>query len=169
MSRAAWCLLALGLLQMVGDGLERAGLPAIGQPLKALGAASTASPAPKVFSAVAGLETFSTRFFIEWRDVDGAEQSLELTPELSARIAGPYNRRNVYGAVLAYGPVLASQPRTAAMFRAVLGHALCGDAPLLVELGVDRSRIAGPVRVRCVPAPGTDTGNLPLVLVADCP
>jgi hypothetical protein len=101
------------------------------------------------------LETFSTRFFFEWSDRDGRSQSLSLTPEVYARLAGPYQRRNVYGAALAYGPVLMTEERTRPMFWAVVNHALSGDAPLLRELGIDPNELAGPVRVRCQPLPGT--------------
>ncbi len=137
-------LVLLGLLQMIGDVV---GVPV----LKGIGAATGASPAPKVFSAVRGLETYSTRFILEWTDSAGTPHTLELTPEVYARLRGPYNRRNVYGAVLAYGPLLASQPRTAPMFRQVTSFAACGNAPLLRELGLDPTRITGPVVVRLVP------------------
>ncbi len=169
MNKAAVALLVLGLLQMGGDLLERLGLGAAGRPLKGVGAATTASPAPKVFSAVRGLETYSTRFYLEWRDRAGQEHSLLLTPELYARLRGPYNRRNVYGAALAYGPVLATDERTQPMFRAVVHYALCGDAPLLRELGIDPATVAGPVRVRYEPRPGSDLGDLPRMLEAPCP
>src|SRR5215467_9112261 len=106
---AAPALLAIGLLQMAGDVFH---LPA----LKGIGAATTASPAPRVFSSVRGLETYSTHFFLEWTDRDNWENSLQLTPELYAQLRGPYNRRNVYGAVLAYGPVLQADPRTRTLF-----------------------------------------------------
>src|SRR5712691_6455142 len=99
MNKTALVLLAVGLLQMTGDVFD---LPA----LKGIGAATVASPAPKVFSAVRGFETYSTRFFLEWTDTSGTVYSLRLTPEVYARLAGPYIRRNVYGAALAYGPVL---------------------------------------------------------------
>ncbi|HEY3305277.1 MAG TPA: hypothetical protein VGL70_17270, partial [Candidatus Binatia bacterium] len=81
-------LLLLGLAQMAGD---LAGLTA----LKGIAAATGASPAPKVFSAVKGLETYSTRFFIQWNDPAGAVLSVQLTPNMYARLRGPYNRRNV--------------------------------------------------------------------------
>jgi hypothetical protein len=164
MNRTAVALLVLGSLQMAGDLLDRAGLGAVGRPLKGVGAASTASPAPKVFSAVRGLETYSTRFTLEWNDRSGREHSLLLTPELYGQVRGPYNRRNVYGAALAYGPVLTTDERTAPLFRAVAGHALTGEAPLLRELGIDPAGVAGPVRVCYEPRPGTDTGDLPLLL-----
>lgn len=116
---AAACLAVLGVAQMAGDLLGFV-------PLKAIAAATGASPAPKVFSAVQGLETYSTRFFL-----DLGHERVELTPELYARIRGPYNRRNVYGAALAYGPVLPPALRDP-----VMRHALCGQAPLLRELGL---------------------------------
>jgi len=159
---AAAGLLVVGLLQMSGDLL---GLPA----LKGLGTATTASPAPKVFSAVRGLETYSTRFYLEWTDRRGRAHSLQITPEVGARQQGPYNRRNVYGAVLAYGPVLVTDKRTRPMFEAVARYGLCGEAPLLRELGIDPSEVQeGSVRVRLEPLPGTDLGDLPRLLEIRC-
>jgi len=155
-------LLILGLLQMAGDLLH---LPA----LKAEAAATAASPAPKVFSSVRGLETFSTRFVISWTDRSGAVRSEMITPELYSGLRGPYNRRNVYGAVLAYGPVLASDPHTREMFDSVAAYALCGRAPLLRELGIPESQVAGGVRLRLLPRAGTQPEDMPLVLEPRCP
>jgi hypothetical protein len=169
MNKAAIALLAVGLLQMTGDLLERAGLPGVGRPLKGIGTATTASPAPKVFSAVRGVETYSTHFHLEWTDRGGGSHSLTLSPAVYGRVRGPYNRRNVYGAVLAYGPVLATDPRTRPMYESVTRYALCGDAPLLRELGIDPADVAGPVRVRYDPRPGADWDDLPRVLEAPCP
>jgi hypothetical protein len=98
MKCAAMMLLIIGLMQIAGD-LFRFPL------LKAFGAATAISPAPKVFCAVRGLETYSTHFYVEWMDKDGISRSLPLTSEVYSRLTGPYNRRNVYGAALAYGPM----------------------------------------------------------------
>jgi hypothetical protein len=144
-------LVMLGLAQMAGDVFRFV-------PLKAVAAATNASPAPKVFSAVRGLETYSTRFFLEW-DGGGAE----VTSEMYSRLRGPYNRRNVYGAALAYAPVLPESLRGP-----VMKHSLCGDAPLLRELGIDRSSIHGNVKVRLQPLPGTTIRNLPTEFEAPC-
>ena len=160
---AAACLIAVGLLLMAGALCERYLSAGVGRPLKGLGAATAAAPAPKVFSAVRGLETYSTRFFLEWAGADGAAHSLELTPEVYSRMRGPYNRRNVYGAALAYGPVLPPELRDP-----VMAYAVCGDAPLLRELGIDPAQVRGPVRLRYEPRPGTDMGELPRVLEAPC-
>lgn len=162
MKRAAGiALVTLGLAQMAGDVL---GLPRV----RGLAAATTASPMPKVFSAVQGLETYSTRFFVEWTDKSGKEHSLELTPETYAPLRGPYNRRNAFGAVVAYGPLLSSDARTRPMFDAVAGYALCGDAPMLRELGIDPASLDGPPRVRLEPLGATDLGDLPRVFAPSC-
>ena len=154
---AALALLSVGLMQMTGELFR---WPA----LKGIGAATVASPAPKVFSAVRGLETYSTHFFIEWTDRQGLTHSLRLTAEVYARLRGPYNRRNVYGAVLAYGPVLKTDPRSRPLFDAVANYALHGEPPLLRELGIDPKQIAGPIRFRLAPLPGTSIGDLPAVI-----
>jgi hypothetical protein len=135
-------LLVVGLGQMAGDltGIEA---------VKGIAAATAASPAPKVFSTAKGLETFSTRFHLEWTDASGRMHSLQVTPELYARLRGPYKRRNVYGAVLAYGPVLPPALRDP-----VLHYAVQGDAPLLRELGIDPIDVRD-VRVRYEPLPST--------------
>lgn len=154
-------LLVLGLLQMTADTLHSKGL-------KGVAAATAASPAPKVFSSVRGLETFSSRFFVEWTDNSGTFHSLRVTPERAAGMRGPYNRRNVYGAVLAYGPALQSDPATRPMFESVSRYALCGNAPLLRELGIPASEIRGASHIRLEPKPGTQAGNLPLELTPSC-
>jgi hypothetical protein len=120
---APGALLALGLAQMAGDAARLL-------PLKALALATAASPAPRVFSKV---------------------ESLAVTPETYVGLAGPYNRRNAYGAAMAGGPMMAGQPLLRPMFEAVARHGLCGDAPVLRELGVDPSVVVGPPRVRYEP------------------
>jgi hypothetical protein len=136
--------------------------------LKAVAAATAASPAPKVFSSVRGLETFSTRFFVEWSDATGAYHSVEITPERYAHLRGPYNRRNVYGAVLAYGPVLESDPRTLPLFHAVSSYALCGEAPLLRELGIPPDAATDSLRIRLQTRSRAVKTGLPLILEQDC-
>lgn len=137
-------LCAVGCVQMAGDVLQ---LPAV----KAVGAALAASPQPKVFTAQNGFETYSSRFYLEWTDATGTAQSVEITPRNYAGVRGPYNRRNAYGAAVSYGPVLAANPKTAPMLDAVTRYALCGDAPLVHELGLDLSQARGPVRLRLEP------------------
>lgn len=127
---AAIGLLLVGSSQMVGDV---ASIPA----LKGLGAATALAPAPKVFTSVRGFETFSNRFVLE---ASGQQW------ELSGRLRGPYNRRNVYGAALAYGPVLPP-----AMRDPVLREALCGPH-VMKELGLPIAKAGERRGVRYVPA-----------------
>jgi hypothetical protein len=155
--KAAILLVGLGCLSMAADLLGFT-------QLKGLGIASHVSPAPKVFCSQAGLETYSSRFFLEWNDLQGKPHSIQLTPELGSRLRGPYNRRNVYGAIIAYGPVLVQNETAKPMFDGVMSHAFGGDAPLLRELGVDPQQVAGTARIRLAPLAGTDLGDLPLVL-----
>lgn len=158
---AIGALALVGFAQMAGDIFQ---VPA----LKAIAAATAASPAPKVFSAVKGLETFSTRYSVEWTDATGGPHSVEITPERYARLRGPYNRRNVYGAVLSYGPVLESDPRTRSLFNAVSNYALCGDAPLLRELGIPHEAANGSLRIRLETRAGAPPPDLPLILRPTC-
>jgi hypothetical protein len=161
MNKGVAVLLVVGLLQMAGDVL---GVGA----LKGFGAATGASPAPKVFSSAHGLETFSSEFVVEWTDHEGREQAVKLTPEIYSRLQGPYNRRNVFGAALAYGPVLNGDPRTREMYKSVVRYALCGRAPLMHEIGFDADMIPGSVRVRLVPRSATPFGDRPFVVSETC-
>jgi hypothetical protein len=156
----AGVLLAVGLAQMCGQLLDIAAL-------RGVAAATNASPAPKVFSAVQGLETYSTEFHLDWREPDGTQHSEKITPEMYSRLSGPYNRRNVYGAVLAFGPVMSTNPATAPMFNAVLHSALCRDRQILRELELDRGRM-GAVRVRLEPLRPEALGSLPRVFEPSC-
>ena len=140
-------LLALGLLQMTAD-------VAGWRSVKGMAAATLLSPAPRVFSTAQGLETFSIQIELHWRDARGAPQSLELTPEVAAKLQGPYNRRNVYGAVLAYGPVLLESEAGRLLFEAVLTFALQGERPLLRELGLDPAQVSAPLRLTWTPLHG---------------
>lgn len=137
-------LTGLGCLQMAGDLLGNT-------PMKALGAASHASPAPRVFTAHQGFETFSSRFFVSWTDTAGHPRQVELTPETYGRLKGPYNRRNAYGAALSYGPVLSASPVTRHMFEQASHYALCGHAPVLREIGIDPAHVQGPVTMTLQP------------------
>jgi hypothetical protein len=161
MSRAGVFLLVIGLLQMTGDLLR---LPAV----KGVAAATGASPAPKVFSSIQGLETFSSNFYVEWKDRNGDAHSEKLTPEVYSRIQGPYNRRNIFGAALSYAPVLEKDPRTRPMYDAIVRYALCGRAPRLREIGIDPADISGAPVIRLVPRPGTRFGETPYLITAAC-
>lgn len=125
----ALAIATIGLLGVSGDAF---GLPL----LEGAGALSGASPAPKVFTQVGESEPFSSRYELHFVDAEGP-QRLVLNSERYARIRGPYNRRNVFGAVVAAGPELEANPMLRDMAEQVRRYALCGEAPLLRELGLD--------------------------------
>lgn len=120
-------IVGIGCLQMAGDVF---GLPVV----KAIGAVSHMSPAPKVFTTQNGFETFSSTFVLHaWDDRHGTT-TLPLTPQVNANVRGPYNRRNAYGAAPSYGPVLAASPHTEPMFTSVLRFGLCSEQGIAADL-----------------------------------
>ena len=151
----------LGTAQMAGDVLH---LPA----LKGIAAATAASPAPKVFSQARGLETFSSAFELIVEDGGGQRRSIAITAEENARLRGPYNRRNVFGAVLAYGPVLAADPRTRPMLDAIARRTLCDSAPLIREAAIELRPGERVVAVRVVPREGAPPLDFPLEWAPGC-
>jgi len=122
-------LVGLGALQVVADVMA---WPQV----KAFAAATQVSPAMKVFTAHQGYETHAARFAISWRDRQGLDHRLMLDPESYAHVRGPYNRRNVYGAAFAYGPLLRSDPQLRPMQESVMQYAFCTPGNLRSDLGV---------------------------------
>ncbi len=146
-STATAIVLTLGVGRMAADVV---GFGKLGGLLAATGA----GPAPKVFTAYGDFEPFSTRASLSWVDRHGTPQQLALTSEVYARLRGPYNRRNPYGAVVVFAPVAAQRPELAGMFDAVARSALCGERPLLAELGVDPPEVTGDVTIVYTPRDG---------------
>jgi sterol desaturase/sphingolipid hydroxylase (fatty acid hydroxylase superfamily) len=153
----AWILVVVGTLAMVGDRVGS-------ETLYGLGLATGASPAPKVFTAREGLEGFSSTYTLAWDEPTGP-RAVVLTPDLYARLEGPYNRRNVYGAALAGGPFLATHPSLAPLHATVAHYAFC-EADVLGELGIDAAP-QGPIRLTVTPRADTTT-SLPLALEVGC-
>ena len=153
-------LLMLGLAQMFGALVQSS-------TLKGLAAGTAASPAPKVFSSVEGLETFSTAFALEWTlKQDLTTHTLPLTYTVYPKLQGPYNRRNIWGAMLAYGPALDTNPLTRDMFDDILHYGLCGEAPILKELGIDPRELRT-LSIVYTPREGTRT-QLPMRIERRC-
>lgn len=82
-------------LQMVGHFANS-------RTLRGLGIATGIAPYPKVFCEAKGYEPFAAEFTI----TDQNDTEIPLTAERYSRLEGPYQRRNVYGAALAYAPRL---------------------------------------------------------------
>ena len=147
--RSAWIapviLIAVGCLQMAGDLLDV-------RAIKAIGAATGSSPAPKVFTAHKGFETYSSQFFVGWKDkTSGEQKEVRLTPAVYRGVGGPYNRRNAYGAILSYAPVLHSEPATQPMHDSAIAYTICGESSLLEEIGMDRAPMDGLVIIELKP------------------
>lgn len=122
-----WTLLAVGLLQMAGDLCGS-------RFIKGLGAATAASPFPKVFCDAKGLEPFASTFTLVAETAGGRITELQITPEVYARLTGPYNRRNVYGAALSYAPRL-PEP----LWKAIASYGLRDGGPLQQEFGLPKN------------------------------
>jgi hypothetical protein len=121
-------LLGLGTLQMGAD--------VVGAPLvKAFAAALQVAPAMRVFTAHQGWETHAARFTVRW-EAGGRHGLVALDPHAYRHVAGPYNRRNVYGAALAYAPVLRADARTRPMQEGVMRYAFCTPGTIRDELGL---------------------------------
>jgi hypothetical protein len=146
-------LVALGSVQMIGDVLD---VPR----LKAFGAATQVAPAMKVFTAHRGHETFANRFHLGWRDRDGHWSEVRLDPRRYAAVRGPYNRRNAYGAALAYGPLLRADPRTRDMHASVVRYALCEPGALRAELGIPGEAAVVSIRIEPIGAGAAHVGDL---------
>lgn len=152
-------LVALGCMQMAGDVL---GAPR----LKALGAATQVAPAMRVFTAHERYETHAVRFTLHWQARDGRTGAIVLDPTTYRDIEGPYNRRNVYGAALAYAPLLRADARTRAMQQGVMRYAFCIPGALRPELHVpaDAWRFALDIAPRRADA----RRDLELTFAVDC-
>jgi hypothetical protein len=105
--------------------------------LKSIGLATGVAPYTKVFCQAECLdsgqtyETFAAEFSICYTNPDGTQVEQKLTPSVYQKIQGPYNRRNVYGAVIAYGPALPESIRTA-----TFKYALTEPGTVAHELGI---------------------------------
>lgn len=128
--------------------------------LKAIGASFGASPAPKVFSSIDSLETFSSEFYLTWQDKQGIWQKQKLTPELAKKFKGPYNRRNVYGAILSYGPVFSKNAILTPAYEAILSYAVSEKGSFFKELGIDQDTIGSELYIEVVPRSETSGLNL---------
>ena len=103
----------IGMLQIIGYVTKV-------DAIRSLGIVSSSAPLPLVFTEVKGVETFVSDFYIRYKDAEGVQQELKLTPENYRQLRGPYNRRNIYGAAIGYGPVLPES-----LWNSVLSYGLC--------------------------------------------
>lgn len=103
-------------------------------PLKGLGLAWMISPLPIVFSDTNGFEAFAAKFSMTFTLPDGSEISKPITFREAANLRGPYNRRNVYGAIIGYAPRL-----PISMVQSGLHFGICKTKTLLKEFDLPES------------------------------
>lgn len=108
-------IVIIGFLQIIGY-LTKV------KTIRNLGVVSASSPLPIVFTEVKGVETFASNFYIRYKDQNRKSQEIQITPEIYSKFKGPYNRRNIYGAAISYGPVLPEK-----IWKSILSYGLCND------------------------------------------
>lgn len=106
-------VISIGFLQTIGYVTNI-------KPIRSLGVITCASPLPIVFTEVKGVETFASDFYMVWENENGTQEKRKITPEIYSKIKGPYNRRNVFGAAIAYGPILPKQ-----VLNPILEYGIC--------------------------------------------
>jgi hypothetical protein len=106
-------IIAIGLIQTFGYLLGN-------KTIKGIGQATASSPLPIVFTDVKGVETFASDFYLEFTNENGMKEEIQITPNLYSKLRGPYNRRNIYGAAISYGPILKKE-----IWESVLNYGLC--------------------------------------------
>ncbi len=140
----AMLLLGIGFTQMVGDLVGS-------KILRGVGLASGIAPFPKVFCEADGYEAFAAKFRLIGISADGSSWSCDLGPDLYSKLPGPYNRRNVHGAALAFAPRLPAELRDA-----LLQHNLAPNSALRRELGIPAD--VTQLRVEILPRAGESDG-----------
>jgi hypothetical protein len=133
---AALLVLALGLTRMAGYLLDN-------RVLQGIGAASGVAPFTKVFCSADGYEAFTADYWLYGQRADGSKEKLKLTPELYAKIQGPYMRRNVYGAALVFAPRLPEQLR-----QCLHDTALQPNSTMWQELALPKDWISASIHIQ---------------------
>ncbi len=145
---------------VIGFSAMASQLPGLA-PMRGLALATQFAPYPKVFCQATAIdsgekfETFAATFTLCYQRADGHREELKITPEIYSRLLGPYNRRNVYGAVLAYGPALPAEWR-----HKTLSYALTNPGLLPTELGLPNDAHDFYVQIRSRSAGSTVTWQL---------
>lgn len=92
--------------------------------MRGIAFSTAASPLPLVFSSYNGIETFSTKFMFEIEIINNTIITIPMTKKIYDKIGGPYNRRNVYGAIFTHGPFFQSE-KLITLRQQILDYAIC--------------------------------------------
>ncbi len=126
-SQIEYLLIFIGLLAPLGYMLDY-------KPLRGIGLAYMVSPLPIVFSDVNGYEAFGSDFNLKFYTDKENFIETKITNKEGAKILGPYNRRNVYGAVIGYAPRIPEE-----IFQSVMKHGFCRNDILVNEFNLPKN------------------------------
>jgi len=104
--------------------------------IRGIGFMTAASPLPLVFSSYNGYETFSNSYVADI-ETNNETINIVLNNKMFSDIAGPYNRRNVYGAIMSHGPFF-DDPNLIKLRQHVFEYAICKGH---LNFGFDHGRI----------------------------
>lgn len=90
-------LLFIGCLNTIGFLLSS-------PQIRGLAFSTAASPLPLVFTKYNGVETFSTTFMADLYTTNNTKITIPIDYDIYSQIKGPYNRRNIFGAIFSHGP-----------------------------------------------------------------
>ncbi len=111
-----YIIVGIGLLQTIGY-LTKVDV------VRNIGLVTSASPLPIVFTEVKGVEAFAGDYYFQWKkDETSSVEKIKVTPALYSKLKGPYNRRNIYGAAIAGGPILPQK-----LSNPIINYGLCND------------------------------------------
>lgn len=133
-------LVFVGLLSCIGYVLDI-------QPIRGLGFATVASPLPLVFSHFRGHEAFTNNLTVQLTTRSGVVVEEKVDYRVFSSMAGPYNRRNAYGAVISFGPFFTTE-RELLLRDSVLKYGFCHPAPLLQAYGLTEALSSAKIFVR---------------------
>lgn len=121
-------LFVLGCLNIIGVIFNS---PSI----KGFATMTTASPLPFVFTSYNGIETFSTTFNLDITFRNGSKSEILMDHKLYSKMQGPYQKRNMVGAVFSHGPFF-KDPRMLEIRNQVLHWSFCQEH-LTKEFGIN--------------------------------
>ena len=134
-------LVGIGLLKILGFSMERTGLLVeqqwlenAGSVLVKVGSVPVVSPLPIVFTEHKGVETFAFEFHLAYRDSEGMQEEVRITPSLYGQFDAPYNYRNVIGAAISYGPIL--QKENLPLLNSVLHYSFASPGEISSSMGL---------------------------------
>ena len=133
-------LILLGLIQTVAYLFNL-------NKLKGLASVTVASPLALVFSNFRGIDTYALDFKVSLNSKSQGIIEREITPSLYSKLEGPYNLRNVYGAVFSYGAKFQTE-KELAVLNAVLDYGLCSPGQLVKDFGLSNDIQNGEVFIQ---------------------